>query len=389
MRVFFLWYYYPWYLRSYYRGHAAAASLPFAEHRRRLLDDHFWWPADLAAHMAGRGYETEFVVGNAEALQKKWASENGVRFTEENWEREIIVEQVKRFAPDAVWVASHFEYFGPFLRQIRKHTGRVILWVGEPWPAPPDVDGISVLITENPGTFKSVQHKFDRVLVTKPAFDPGILRALGPVEKRYDATVVGQFTKVHRRRAALAAHLLRHGVDLRLFGLVAEDTVDSALGGVRLAAWHLLRRGRPREAASALKRALRPTPDQRNLDLIARRISPPVYGMDMHRVLAASRVTLNVHGDIAGSYAGNMRMFEATGVGACLLTEHSDNLESLFAPGREVLTYRTAEDLLETLRRVKAGDIDADGIARAGQRRTLREHTMERLLNDIAPAFRL
>jgi hypothetical protein len=54
-----------------------------------------------------------------------------------------------------------------------------------------------------------------------------------------------------------------------------------------------------------------------------------------------------------------------------------------------VLTYRTAEDLLETLRRVKAGDIDADGIARAGQRRTLREHTMERLLNDIAPAFRL
>ena len=45
---------------------------------------------------------------------------------------------------------------------------------------------------------------------------------------------------------------------------------------------------------------------------------------------------LNIHSDefwlITG---GNIRMFEATGVGSCLLTDHKQNLQDLFIPDEE------------------------------------------------------
>src|SRR5205814_3328492 len=46
-----------------------------------------------------------------------------------------------------------------------------------------------------------------------------------------------------------------------------------------------------------------------------------VWGVDMYQVLQRSRITLNSHIDMAGNEAGNVRLFESTGVGTFLLTE--------------------------------------------------------------------
>ena len=72
-----------------------------------------------------------------------------------------------------------------------------------------------------------------------------------------------------------------------------------------------------------------------------------VWGADMYQVLRRSRITLNSHIDLAGREAGNMRLFEATGVGAFLLTDFKDNLDTLFAPDREVAVWRSIDDCLE------------------------------------------
>ena len=53
-------------------------------------------------------------------------------------------------------------------------------------------------------------------------------------------------------------------------------------------------------------------------------------------------VRSNARGDIAGPYAVNMRMYEATGSGAALITEQKANLADLFTPGEEVLAYTDA-----------------------------------------------
>ena len=100
-----------------------------------------------------------------------------------------------------------------------------------------------------------------------------------------------------------------------------------------------------------------------------------VWGADMYQVLRRSKITLNSHIDMAGREAGNMRLFEATGVGAFLLTDFKDNLHTLFAPDREVAVWRSIDDCLAAIGRAMGDDDGRAEIARAGQARTMTQHT--------------
>ncbi len=111
--------------------------------------------------------------------------------------------------------------------------------------------------------------------------------------------------------------------------------------------------------------------------------------MDMYRVLAASRITLNTHSDFADNYAANQRLFETTGMGSCLLTEHAENIKELFVPGEEILTYNSKEELLEIIKTMLNQRERIEKIALAGQLRTLKDYTIERMFNNIKPAFNI
>lgn len=63
------------------------------------------------------------------------------------------------------------------------------------------------------------------------------------------------------------------------------------------------------------------------------------FGFDMHKALKTGRIIIDARGtieikdsntgkniDLAGNQTANMRIFEATGCGAFLLTEHFDNI---------------------------------------------------------------
>lgn len=388
MKVLFFWHFYREYLRRFYAARPELEALPFDIHREKLLADRYSWHVDFAKFLRARGFAVEFIGANDERLQRKWAQERGFRpLNPAKWELEIALEQVRQFRPDVLWLCSHFDYFGAFARELRRYSGRVIAWVGEPWPNVPDLDGISVLVTENPDTFREAHARLEKVIVTRPGFDPGILDDLGTVPRSGGVVFVGQFTSVHRLRTTLVARLLREGIPVAVHGSVDGDPRPGWGGGARLAAWYLMKRRDIPSARDALRRAFRPSPEERDRDLVRAACRGPVFGMNMYRTLAAARAVLNVHGDIAGRHAGNMRMFEATGVGSCLITEHADNIESLFEPGREVLTYRTADDLAGILRRGLESPSDFEAIGTAGQARTLRCHTQEAVFRHLGGIF--
>jgi spore maturation protein CgeB len=112
------------------------------------------------------------------------------------------------------------------------------------------------------------------------------------------------------------------------------------------------------------------------------------WGLDMYRVLARTGVAVNRHGDIAEDYANNMRLFEATGVGALLVTESARNLPGLFTPGEEVVTYDSPDDLVEKVRHYIAHPDERRAIAATGQRRTLAEHTYRHRMEQLDALLR-
>jgi spore maturation protein CgeB len=103
----------------------------------------------------------------------------------------------------------------------------------------------------------------------------------------------------------------------------------------------------------------------------------------MYQVLRRSRITLNSHIDLAVREAGNMRLFEATGVGAFLLTDFKENLDTLFAPNREVAIWRSIDDCLAAIGRAIGDDAGRAAIARAGHARTMAQHTYRHRAGEI------
>lgn len=110
---------------------------------------------------------------------------------------------------------------------------------------------------------------------------------------------------------------------------------------------------------------------------------PPVFGVDMYKVLRQSKVTFNKHTDAAGSSVANKRMFEATGIGTCLLTDTGKNMSDLFDEDREVVTYTSVDECIEKVEYLLEHDAVRRQIAEAGQRRTLKDHTMKNRCEQI------
>jgi len=107
------------------------------------------------------------------------------------------------------------------------------------------------------------------------------------------------------------------------------------------------------------------------------------WGRAMFQILRRSQITLNRHIDVSANFANNMRLFEATGMGACLVTDAKDNLAELFEPGKEVVTYTSAEECVAAVRHLAEHPAERQRIAAAGQTRCLADHTYERRMTEL------
>ena len=78
-----------------------------------------------------------------------------------------------------------------------------------------------------------------------------------------------------------------------------------------------------------------------------------------------------------------MRLYEATGVGTLLVTDWKVNLSEIFSPGREVVAYRTVEECADLIQQYLNCPDERESIARAGQERTLNQHTFLHRMQEL------
>jgi spore maturation protein CgeB len=75
-------------------------------------------------------------------------------------------------------------------------------------------------------------------------------------------------------------------------------------------------------------------------------------------------------------YSPSVRLFEAAGCGAAIISDTWAGLESFFIPDREILLAKSKEDVIQYLRNVS--DDQAQQIGRHAQERVLAEHSAEK-----------
>jgi hypothetical protein len=252
--------------------------------------------------------------------------------------QKILLAQIEEFRPDVIINQDVFHVDTGLMRRI-KAIGNPIL-IGQVGIEPSRGEDWSIydlMISQLPTTVRSFRALGVRAELNHLAFEPAILDALSEAPALdIDVSFVGTVSVDHQQRIALLEAVAGR-YDLKLWG----------------------NRPQALPASSPLHRCFQ----------------GEVWGADMYQVLRRSRITLNSHIDLAGREAGNMRLFEATGVGAFLLTDFKDNLDTLFAPDREAAVWRSIEDCLNVIGRMIGDDDGRAAIARAGQARTMAQHT--------------
>lgn len=381
---------YEQYLRQFYRRHPLLALEPFDRQRRRLLDDFFGW-ADFYQHaLRPLGYDAHELVVNAEPLQRAWALEHGVPFPDADWVFELAYHQVTRVDPEILFLDDTSTFSLPWIERVRRDCPSlrlVVGWSGAASDHRGALGAYDAVLSNVPEIVVALREGGKRSFHLHHAFEPRVL-------ERIDAERVPTlgFTFVGQ----MVAGADNHGERQRLLLGLAERTdiqiYSPSAGTSRLA--RLKRRVKPllKPIAAALDRLPVPGELRRRVPLppatsgayepapelpavLRRRLRAPVFGLAMFQLLRNSRVTFNSHIGASRRSASNMRLFEATGVGACLLTDRKDNLPSLFEPDEEVVTYGSLDECVDKARWLAANPERAAAIGRKARARTLRDHT--------------
>jgi len=364
VRILILDAYYPAFLRSALDAMDVAA-LTYRQMLDKLLKLRFGTADFYSRHLRALGHEADDVIFNCEPLQRRWAEERGLgaganafripaRIARlpflRRWAArrdpllEIALDQVRAARPDVLYLQDLNLIPPETLRSLKGSVGLVVGQIASPLPAQDYVKAFDLILTSFPHYVARLRDLGVAAEYFRIGFDPVVLGELGAVTRHRACTFVGGISPAHGGRTVFLEKLAQ-SLDIEFFGYGADTLAPSSP--------------------------------------ILPKHRGPAWAMDMYRVLSESRITLNVHIDVAERFANNMRLYEATGCGALLITDRKDNLHELFRPGEEVLAYRDAEEAIELARRYAQRPEEASAIARAGQARTLREHTYRQRMEEL------
>jgi hypothetical protein len=358
---------YPGFLESLYGLHPGLDAAPYDE-QMRARNESFFGVADFySSNLRALGHEAWDIHANNEVMQRAWAREHGVavrtgsgyrmqvrlrrgivpwvsRVADRRWMYDVLAAQIRHYRPDVVLNQVLDGISGTFLAGMKDAMKLLVGQIASPLPDE-SLAMYDLIISSLPNFVERFRRDGIPSELSRFAFEPRVLDALSPEARTIPISFVGSISRHHAARIDLMEGLCARFA-IELWGQGAERLPE----GSPIRAHH----------------------------------HGTAWGLEMYGILNRSRIALNHHISIAEGYANNMRLFEATGVGALLLTDWKENLGEMFEPGREVVAYRTHEECAEMVRYYLDHEEERAAIARAGQERTLRDHTYRVRMEELA-----
>jgi spore maturation protein CgeB len=382
---------YPSYITYFYRRNPEIVTEPYASQQSKLHYDAFGW-ADFWSHALKRfGIEVREIEMNVGQLQMNWAREKNIMFHTKKWMYEITEAQLKEFEPDILFINDLHGTTASWIKKIRTEIPSIkmiIGWYGAPILDTSVIKECDLMLSCIPDVVSQLQSDGMKAYHLNHAFDPRVLGRIDQTDKpSIEISFIGQIirsNRFHLEREKLLLELLKH-IDMKIYSPSATIPVKKKLmAPIRYLAYYLIQL---LTQMSVPEQVFHKIPVLRNAAIVHEKpnafvnpllkpyLNKEVYGLVMFQTLHNSMITWNNHIDISRNSASNMRLFEATGSGACLLTDWKDNLPDIFEPGKEVVTYKSAEECIEKAKWLLENPHERRAIATAGQKRTLSEHT--------------
>lgn len=367
MRIAIVDNYYRRFLGRHYFDRPSRTSESFEQQKKSLIEARFGTSDFYSRHLIELGCEVVDLIPNCRELQSAWAREHGIwvnpfpvphRFYRVPLAGKVLaalpgflsiaMAQIRLLKPDVLYCHDLTFFPADALRELKQHVRLIVGQVASPLPPLSFLCGFDLILTSLPHFVPRLEALGIASKYLKLGFEPSMADAFKGVERDIPVSFVGGMGPGHKQAIPLLEHLARH-TPIRFFGYgVAQLPASSP---------------------------------------IREKYEGEVWGLEMYGVLARSRMTVNRHIAAAENYANNMRLYEATGMGALLLTEKKENLGDLFEPGKEVETYQDREEAVEKINALIRDGERLDRIAAAGNARTLRDHTFKARMREILDIF--
>ena len=387
------------YLNYYYLKNPDIKNRSYWEQYKSLMDDCFGWANFFQKNFEKIGIEAWEIIANAVPLQRAWANENG---TDKNG-FELLIFQLESFKPDIIFIQDSQSLEERWIRYIRERIPelkKIIGWICSPFSAEilELYRHFDFTITCSPLFYKNLNRKGLKAYNMNHAFESTILEKIPSIdEQEKDLVFIGSLIAgrdFHDLRLSIIESLINYNIELEVYSNITNDSLLSLIKKkssylitklVQSLKIKKLLQLRKIQEITVLKEIPRNTKFSERLKNM---IKEPVYGLDMYKILADSKITLNIHGGVAGDYAANRRLYEATGVGSCLITDMKKNLNDFFKIDSEIVSFTSPEEFVEKVKWLKDHPKEREAIAKAGQLRTLRDHTMEVRIQELDEIIR-
>ncbi|KAB2870189.1 MAG: glycosyltransferase [Bacteroidales bacterium] len=375
---------YQGYLNDFYLANPGLSDLSYNEHYAKLLDESTEFVSSYTKAYLKLNLEASCIFTNDLLLQKKWRNEN---FLKKKSLSEVVLEQTKKYQPEVLIVESLPFIDIDWIKRVKREVKSIkLIFAFHCAPYSSKLievfKNIDFVITCTPG----MKLEFDRIGIKSylvyHGFDQSILNQIDQnTQKSNDFIFSGSLfpgNGYHKDRIDLIDTLLNDHIDIKLFANLESCYKIKAKQSIFRFNQFLSFMGakNAHKVIPFLEYAKNPVYSYSKS--INRSSVKPVYGIEMYRLFNDSKIVLNNHGDVAGEYAGNMRLFEVTGVGSCLLTDNKKNISDLFEPDSEVVVYSSPQECADKVKWLLNHEESMLSIARAGHKRTMLNHTVEK-----------
>ena len=283
-----------------------------------------------------------FTNGDDVELQRAWAFENGLRSSADP--QSILLAQIEAHRTEVFYNLDPMRFGSDFVRRLPACVKAKICWRAAPSPGA-DFAAYDLVLCNFPSIIESWRSQGLRAEYFTPGHDWRMDDFIDQGERPIDVVFVGSYTRHHMHRARLLEAVV---------GLADRHKIVFCLDRsrlTRLAETHL--------GIFPMLRAHR-RPESIRLNSM-----DPVFGIDLYKLLASSKIVLNGAIDMAGEDRGNMRCFEALGSGALMISDIGHYPQG-FQSDYNMLTYETPEDAVRLISTTLNGWVRAKEIASHG-----------------------
>jgi spore maturation protein CgeB len=344
--------------------------------------------------LENRGFETCTFNSNLNSVNFTWAKENNYKNCSNNNIWRIGIEKIKRFNPDMIFVFTPSTYIeNNFLTELVESLNtkpKLVAWYGANCGSEKIFRYFSLTLSNSKQLVQSLREKEINSEYLQHSFDPIILDNIQSPKKKINKTVffgnLDYSSDDFQPRTELLQEIASKTKSIDIYGALKKPTLTERFKNKYLDTRHEF----SKSVSNFIPlQKLQYWSDKNNLPTrslsikanFARRVKAPLYGKEMLQKLSKYKIALNYHNAHTGNYACNMRLFEATGLGCCLLTDNKSDLKDFFTPEKEVITYNNLDELEENINYLIKNPKICNEISKLGQKRCLQNHSTDKVLN--------